>query len=448
VLLPDADGRIRRVPLLVQAGDSLRPGIAAELSRVALGASGFLVDAVPPTLRIGPLAVPLDADAQLRLVPTSEAFWHRRTVSAASLMADPAARAQVTGQLVLIGSGAPELGGLRVTAASAATPSVQVQADALETLVRGDAPRTLRFARSLEIAAAALFATFGAALALRLHPLKAAVVTILGSAVWMSASAALFSMQRLLLDPAGPAAAAVLSFGIFSLAAHADNVRRASALRQRFEQHLAPEVVKRLVENPDLLRLEGESREITAMFTDIEGFTSMTERSEARKLVALLDEYLDQLTQVVLAHGGMVEKVVGDSIHAIFNAPLDLPDHPSRALDCAIALLAVSEEVRARPLARELGLGRTRIGIETGVAIVGDVGGRGKLDYTAHGNAMNTASRLEAANKELGSSICIGPGAASRIDPAFIRPLGMLAVRGRTAPMEVFTAAAVGDPVR
>jgi adenylate cyclase len=176
------------------------------------------------------------------------------------------------------------------------------------------------------------------------------------------------------------------------------------------------------------------------MFTDIEGFTAMTERSEARKLVALLDEYLDALTDVILEHGGMVEKIVGDGIIAIFNAPLELPDHPRRALECALALLRVSEEIRERPLARELGLGRTRIGIETGPVIVGDVGGKRKLEYTAHGSAMNTASRLEGANKELGSSICIGPNAAARLDPQRIRSLGHYTVRGREDSLEVFTA--------
>ena len=175
------------------------------------------------------------------------------------------------------------------------------------------------------------------------------------------------------------------------------------------------------------------------MFTDIEGFTAMTERSEARKLVALLDEYLDAITDVILEHGGMVEKIVGDGVIAIFNAPLDLADHPRRALECAVAILRVSEEIRLRPSARELGLGRTRIGIETGPVIVGDVGGKRKLEYTAHGSAMNTASRLEGANKELGSSICIGPNAAARLNPDCIRSLGRYVVRGRDEAIEVFT---------
>jgi adenylate cyclase len=280
-----------------------------------------------------------------------------------------------------------------------------------------------------------------------LRPLHAALVMLAASIAWAAGSGALFWTQGLLLDPAGPVAIAIASFGAFSLAAHAENEQRARALRRRFEQHLAPAVVRRIVENPHLVRLEGEVREITALFTDIEDFTAMTERSDARKLVALLDDYLDEVTQVVLAHGGMVEKIVGDAVHAIFNAPLDLPEHPIRAFECALAILAVSEDVRLRPLARDLGLGRTRIGLETGTAIVGDVGGGGKLDYTAHGTAMNTAARLEAANKELGSSICIGPNAAAQLDPKCIRSLGPLALRGLSAPVEVFTAATDGKPI-
>ncbi len=445
VLLPDADGRIRRVPLLVEAEKMWRPGIAVELLRLGVGASGLLIEDAPPRMRVGPLALPLDPDAQFRIVPNSETVWQRRTISAAAVMNDAATRGRLAGQVVLIGSGAPEVGGLRVTAASAATPSVQIQADAVEMLLLGPRPKTPAFIRPIEAAAAAALAIVAAFLTFWLRPLNAALAMLAAAIAWIAGAAALFWTQGLLIDPAGPAAVAIASFGLFSLAAHAENEQRARALRARFEQHLAPAVVRRLVDNPELVRLEGEVREITALFTDVEGFTAMTERSEARKLVALLDLYLDEVTRVVVAHEGMVEKIVGDGVHAIFNAPLDLPDHPQRAFECALAILAVSEDVRSRPLARELGLGRTRIGLETGTAIVGDVGGGRKLDYTAHGTAMNTAARLEAANKEFGSSICIGPNAAARLDPKRIRSLGLLAVRGLAAPVEVFTAAPDGN---
>jgi adenylate cyclase len=154
--------------------------------------------------------------------------------------------------------------------------------------------------------------------------------------------------------------------------------------------------------------------------------------------VAVLDLYFEGLTALIVEHGGMADKMVGDAMHAIFNAPLDLPDHPRRAVECAIAIRSWAEAYRALPAPAAIGFGRTRIGIETGEAIVGDVGGRAKLDYTAHGDAVNAAARLEAANKELGSAICVGPAAAARCPAGMLRPLGTIAVRGRDEAMSVF----------
>ena len=222
-------------------------------------------------------------------------------------------------------------------------------------------------------------------------------------------------------------------------ARYADDERRARALRRSFEQYLAPSVVKRIASDPTLLRLQGEMREITALLTDIEGFTAMTERATPADLVALLDEYLDVVTRAVINHGGMVDKIIGDAVHAIFNAPVDLVDHPRHAMECALDIVRLTQAVRTTARGGKLGLGRTRVGIETGPAIVGDVGGSHKLDYTAYGTVVNTAARLEAANKTLNSTILIGPIAAARLDPATIGSIGRIELRGRSAPVEVFT---------
>jgi adenylate cyclase len=187
------------------------------------------------------------------------------------------------------------------------------------------------------------------------------------------------------------------------------------------------------------LKLAGEIREITAFFTDVEGFTAMTDRAGPHQLIDVLDDYFDAVSRIVVDHGGLVDKIVGDAVHAIFNAPFDLPDHPMRALECARAIEAFSRDFRTRDLPKALGFGITRIGFETGPAIVGDVGGSRKLDYTAHGNAMNAAARLEAANKELGTTIAIGAGAAARLPAADLRPLGLLKIRGRSEPQAVYT---------
>jgi adenylate cyclase len=264
-----------------------------------------------------------------------------------------------------------------------------------------------------------------------------AILTAAVALLWIAAMA-LSGLADRLVDPLTPSIAALLVFTVTTGTAYSLTRRREAFLRRRLEQHLAPAVVRRIVEQPDLVKLDGERREVTALFTDIEGFTATTHRAGPEDLVAMLDQYFEGVAGIVINHGGMIDKIVGDAVHALFNAPLDLEDHPRRAVECAIAIQAWSEGFRRRAPAAAVELGRTRIGIETGPAIVGDVGIRSKLDYTAHGDAVNMAARLEACNKELGSAICIGPAAAARYDAALLRPLGQLAIRGRTEPIAVF----------
>lgn len=438
----DTDGPIRRVPLLVLTGSTaLRPGLAVEAVRLAQDAAALLIDA--GRLQIGAVSVPLGSDSELRLVQRSPAAWATRTISATRLFDDPAAAGMLAGRIVLIGSSAPELGGLRVTPASPATPSVQIQAEAINALLRGSVAYRPVWLGRAEFVAAVTFGLLGLILAARMRPLPAAGLAVAMSLVWTGAALAAAPRLSWLIDPVGPVVVAVGSFAIAALTRFAYDEWRARLLRASFEQHLAPDLVRRIAADPGALRLKGELREITALFTDIESFTSMTERADPAELVMLLDAYFDAAARVVTDHGGMVEKIVGDGVHAIFNAPFALEAHPEHALACALALLDASERVRRSPLGEQLQLGRTRIGIETGPVIVGDVGGSRKLDYTAHGNAMNTAARLEAANKDLGSSICIGPCAASRLDSATLRQIGRLTLRGQSAPIDVFTPAAL-----
>jgi adenylate cyclase len=449
LLLPgDPDGKVRRVPLVAAVSDQLWPSLAVEVVRSYGGASALLLSADTGRLEIAGRAVPIGADAMLRLVPPRHDLWADRTVSALDLDL-PEPRTRLTGRLVLIGSSAPELGGLRATGSSPLIPSVMLHAVAAEQILNGMAPIRNKATELAEVVAAIVACLLATWLAHILSPLMGSLVTGGLAIIWVGGASLLLWQQRL-VDPFLVPAIIVTCFTVAGFLSAAASKRREAALRRRFEQHLAPEVVSRLVAQPELLRLEGEMREITALFTDIEGFTAMTGRVDPRALVALLDRYFDGLTQIVMEHGGMVEKIVGDGLHAIFNAPLDLTDHPRRAVECAIAIRDFGESFRTATQASAAGFGRTRVGLETGIAIVGDVGGGRKLDYTAHGDAMNMASRLESANKELGSSICIGPATAARLPNRSLRPLGRLDVRGRSEPLEVFEPwpDAIGKPAR
>jgi adenylate cyclase len=236
---------------------------------------------------------------------------------------------------------------------------------------------------------------------------------------------------RLLYSAAGTGVLAVGSMISYAMSRH-----RAALMRRRFDHELAPAVVRRILEKPP--KTVGERREITALFTDVEGFSAMTRNADGTTLLKNLNVYFEGMATIVVAHGGVIDKIVGDGIHAFFNATRDLEDHPRKAIECAIALRSWAEEFRHRPAPFAIGFGRTRIGIEAGPAIVGDIGVRAKLDYTAHGDAVNIAARLEYANKELGSSICVGPVAASCCDNALLRPLGRIIVHGRSESLPVF----------
>lgn len=442
----DADGVVRRVPLVAIAGDTILPGLAVEAVRLHEGAATLVID--DAMLHMGGRAVPLDADGRLRIRASPPRAWARRTLPAHRILKDVSVAEDVAGRMVLVGSSAVEVGALRRTAAAHAAPTLQIQADAVATLFSGMAPRRPAVLASIEAVAAAVLGLLALAAVLFTPPLAALGLGTVLLLAWAGGAAVAVLTLHLMLDPAGPALVGASSLAAGLVAGFVETERRERHLRRRFEQHLSPEVVARIAADPGALKLGGETREITALFTDVEGFTAMTERAAPSALVAALDRYFDTLGEIIVAHGGMCDKFVGDAVHAFFNMPLDLPDHAGKALACARAIRTATERLRADPDFTALGFGRTRIGIETGRAIVGDVGGRRKLDYTAHGMAINMAARLEAANKDLGTSILVGPGAAARLEAGAVRPVACIVVRGRSTPVEVHAPAEDAIPSR
>jgi adenylate cyclase len=425
----DEDGMVRRVPLLVGVGGSVFPGLAAEAVRLAQGASAYQLDADAGTLGIGDVNVRLPPDGMLRLIPGRTAATFASTISAVDVLSQKRVEPGLRKAIVLIGGSAPELGGLRATVGDPLMPSVMLHAAAVGQLLRGEVPLAMPHQSALSPPLGVLATIAGLLAAVLLRPARGALA--IGCLVVLIAAAALVAaIGDRMFDPALPIILAVASFATALVVTAAQTQFREARLRQRFAQHLAPAVVERIAASPSVLKLRGERRQITALFTDIESFTAMTHRADPEALVALLDEYFEGIARIVIAHGGMVDKLVGDGLHALFNTPLDLADHPVKAVHCAIAIHAWTEAYRQTPRAMELGLRRTRIGVETGDTVVGDVGLRTKLDYTAYGDAVNSAARLEAANKELGTAICIGPQAASRCPPGLLRPTGEIQLRG------------------
>lgn len=167
------------------------------------------------------------------------------------------------------------------------------------------------------------------------------------------------------------------------------------------------------------------------MFTDLAGFTAYVESVDPAEVVPALNEYLDALVQVAFRHEGTIDKIVGDAVHVIFGAPVGQPDHAERAVACALEMDRVAGAFDER-------IGTTRIGVNSGPAVVGNFGGDALFDYTAHGDAVNVAARLEAANKHLGTRVCVSAGAAERVPGFRGRPIGTLRVRGKNREVAVY----------
>ncbi|TAI65378.1 adenylate/guanylate cyclase domain-containing protein [Bradyrhizobium sp. Leo170] len=200
-------------------------------------------------------------------------------------------------------------------------------------------------------------------------------------------------------------------------------------------RYFSPEIAKRLAAGDAGNDMEVRWREIAVIFTDITGFTSLVETAVPEVLAEMLNEYVGGLTDVVFAHEGTVAKVIGDAIQVLFNAPGDQPDYATRAIACAQALDEWAEAFRGRWKQRGVNFGATRIGVHAGPALVGNFGGDRFFDYTAYGDTINTAARLEAANKALGTRICASGAVASAAQDFKGRPVGDLVLRGRSEPL-------------
>jgi adenylate cyclase len=216
--------------------------------------------------------------------------------------------------------------------------------------------------------------------------------------------------------------------------------RQAEAERAHasLSRYFSPNLALRLASGKALGELEGQRREIATLFTDITSFTALVESLEPSVLGPLLNDYLSGMTDIVFAHDGTVAKIIGDAIHVLFGAPGDQPDHASRAVVCALALDDYAQLVCERYRQKDIALGPTRIGVHAGPAIVGAFGGGRFFDYTAYGDTINVAARLESANKQLGTRICVSAPLATRVEKFQGRPVGDLVLRGRTEALRAF----------
>jgi adenylate cyclase len=455
--LPDRDQIVRRVPMLYRVDAKLVPSLAAEVLRVAQGASTYLLKGANASgetaygrntglnhIKIGDLEIPTNSDGGIavRFRPSNpEAyipFW--------KVLAGEVSRDDVAGRIVLVGTSAPGLLDLRATPLDPAMPGVEIHAQLLEHILSGRSLVRPDYALALE---QSIIIVLGIVLALVLPRVTAAWAAFSGLLViatlvlggWLA-----FRYWGLLFDPAYPAMALGGMTAAMTFYVYRGVETQRTAIRSAFGHYLSPAVIEEIIADPDKLELGGEVRELTLMFSDVRNFTSISEQLSAFELTHFINELLTPLTEVILSRRGTIDKYMGDAIMAFWNAPLDDPQHADHACLAAVEMAAKlrslnrqwAEQAAAaqRPF-QEVKIG---IGINTGECCVGNMGSSIRFDYSAIGDEVNVTSRLEGLSKIFGVTAVIGEGTLARVKQDFpVLELDMVAVKGRGRPTRVYT---------
>lgn len=423
LLIVDADGTVRRLPPRKLAGKpSLPAALAQTAGEPAAQIEGRIAYLRPPADGTDTfLAMPAHA-----VVPLAQAQPEMMT-------------ALFGGKIVLVGADLP--GEDRHRTPFAVLPDdpagrmagVAIHAQALAQLLDG---RRIHEGWWMVPALNLVFAAWGVAWAMGERKWWARTLAMIGGlvALWVGGFF-LFARAMWLLPLAAPTVTGVIAFGGGSVLSAWRERSAKRFIRDAFGRFVSPEVVKRLQADPSKLELGGERRALSFIFTDVAGFTTLAEGLPPHDLVLLVNDYLHGMSQVVLDHGGTIDKYIGDAVVAFFGAPLDQPDHAARAVACALSLDRFAEGFRiAHPQ-----FGTTRIGVHAGEAVVGNFGGAARIDYTAMGDTVNTAARLEGANKFFGTRVLVSGPAAAGAPGAALRPVGELVFKGKSEPVPVFT---------
>ena len=456
------DEVVRRIPMFLN-GDNKQQyaAMALETLRLVQGMPSYTLKTTEASgeysagqlamtsFRVGQFEVPVTENGDLRLY-----FSHDDPalyISAKDLLtaSDEQLAPLVEGHIVFVGTSAAGLRDIRITPLGESVPGVFIHAQIVDQILSGAFLNRPDWAIGAELAT-----MFVASLLLvGILPFAGAVVSgVLGAVVGvilLAGSWYAFSRHGILLDPVFP----LLTAGIVFLAATIFNFayseREKRFVRGAFQRYIAPDLLKKLEDHPEMLRLGGEIRDMTLMFMDVRGFTPISEKLTPEELVTFLNQLLSPLSDVILSHEGAIDKYIGDSIMAFWNAPLDVDDHRTKSVRAALDMIATVEQLNRDDAfgfkASGKGLGDVQIGIgvNSGDACVGNMGSSSRFNYSVVGDTVNVAARIESSCKAVGWPVLASEETASAIRDFALLEAGSIALKGKSKPAKLF--AVIGD---
>ena len=438
--VPEMDGVIRWVPTLMQHGEYMFPPLSLQLVREAVKSTlavnifEFGIDEM--TLGESPIPVKENGDILINYYGPAFTFEH---VSATDVLTGKVGHENLSGRIVLVGATASGIHDIHTSPFGPLYPGVEIHANIMESILKNDflmRPEWLSILDWLMIAVSGLLLGL---VSQKYKAYGAATFLVIGMLGYLAFDFYLFTQKGLWVNTVYPIFTQIFVYSGLMLYHFGFEQREKRFIKGAFSQYLAPTVVNQLVDNPDFLKLGGERREITAFFSDVAGFSSISEKLDPEKLVKLLNEYLTEMTDIVLKYEGTVDKFEGDAIIAFFGAPLEFKDHALRTCLVAVEMQECLDTMRTGWRAQGEPELFMRIGVNTGPAVVGNMGSTTRLDYTMMGDSVNLAARLEGVNKQYKTYTMVSEStyeqAKSEIE---VRELDLIRVVGKREPVKIY----------
>ncbi len=449
-LLSERDGIVRRVPSAMRVGNVIHPALSLELLRVVLGRKSIDIRARTAlgidALRVPPFVIPTDRLGRMWVYYAPRDTL--RTYSIHDILIGATGADKLRNRIVLIGTSAAGLLDIRATPLDGLVPGVEVHAQLLDMILSQNYLYRPGWALPAEILATAFAGLLMTLLVPALGALPALIAGVMAAGILSGGSWFLFSRHGMLLDPTWSIITVGLVFGLLVFWAYFREETERRRLRGAFAQYLSPALVERLVREPGQLKLGGETRDMTMLFCDVRGFTTISEqyKSDPQGLTSLINRLLTPLSRAILDRNGTIDKYMGDNIMAFWNAPIDDTDHRAHACEAALALHEALADLNTERAAEAAAAGsgeyvplRVGVGINTGAAVVGNMGSDMRFDYSVLGDAVNLAARLEHQSKVYGVDTVIGEETAQALDGRFaLLELDLIAVRGKTEGVRIF----------
>ena len=442
-MIPDSDGSNRWAPLVIKFRDDYYPSLAMSLLQqyldgpmISLNLAGYGAESV----KIGDTTIPTDESGRLLInylgSGTGKTFPH---YSITDIINGRIPAETFRNKIILIGATAIGIYDLRVTPFGATYPGVEIHATVIDNILHQNFLKHSSLTRFIDLCTIIFFGLVIGLIISRLRAISGMITTFVILASFVAANMFIFSRYNIWLNIVYPFLTMVTIYLFITIYRYIKEEREKKKIRGAFQYYLTASVINEMLKDPAKLKLGGDKKNLTVLFSDIRGFTTISEKLTPEELVRLLNEYLTAMTNVVFKYDGLLDKYVGDMVMAVFGAPLDQPDHARKA--CLTALTMMTELHRLQKKWQEEGRSVLNIGIgvNSGDMVVGNMGSEMRFSYTVIGDMVNLGSRLEGLNKEYGSNIIISEFTYNTVKETMCcRELDLVRVKGRNLPVKIY----------